>query len=193
MTDEKNLLLELAAQEVAPHELELVKELLTLPPSEIPGELPTECVEEVPMVEPSVLEVKQTDVRGQLAAMSMAQKLKAAMTGNSIVRRLLVLDASRLIQECVLNNPKLGMNEIEDFARNPNMNAQALRGISSRSTWMRTYKVKLNLVLNPKCPADLSLRWLRFLHDADVKIIARSKNIPQVLQVAAKKKLSEKA
>jgi hypothetical protein len=45
------------------------------------------------------MEVKQTDVCGQLAAMSMAQKLKAAMAGNSIVRRLLVLDASRLVQD----------------------------------------------------------------------------------------------
>jgi hypothetical protein len=138
------------------------------------------------------LEKKSTDIRGMLASMTMAQKLKIAMSGNGIVRRLLIQDPSRLVQECVLNNPKLGLHEVEAFAKNTNVDAQVLRSISSRSTWMRTYRVKVHLVTNPKCPPDLSMKWLKFLHDNDLKLISKSKNVPQVLQVAAKKKLSDK-
>lgn len=138
------------------------------------------------------LEKRATDIRGMLANMTMAQKLKTAMSGNGIVRRLLIQDPSRLVQECVLNNPKLGMHEVEAFAKNTNVDAQVLRSISGRSTWMRTYRVKVNLVTNPKCPPDLSMKWLKFLQDNDLKLISKSKNVPQVLQVAAKKKISEK-
>jgi hypothetical protein len=141
---------------------------------------------------PTQLEKKSTDVRGMLANMTMAQKLKIAMSGNGIVRRLLIQDPSRLVQECVLNNPKIGLNEVEAFAKNTNVDAQVLRSISGRPTWMRTYRVKVNLVTNPKCPPDLSMKWLKFLHDNELKLISKSKNIPQVLQVAAKKKLSDK-
>jgi hypothetical protein len=149
-------------------------------------------IEREPEGAAQVPEEKQVDIRTQLSRMSMAQRIKAAMFGNAIVRRLLVLDPNRLIQECVLNNPKLALPEVEEFARNPNMNAQLLRSISGRNHWMRSYKLKTNLVMNPKCPPDLSLRWLKFLNDNEVKAIARSKNIPQVLQLAAKKKLQEK-
>jgi len=142
--------------------------------------------------EASEVEKRATDIRGLIASMTMAQKLKTAMGGNAIVRRLLIQDPSRLVQECVLSNPKLGVNEVEEFAKNTNVDAQVLRSISENNTWMRTYRVKFNLVCNPKCPPDLSLRWLKFLNASDMKNLARSKNVPQVLQVAAKKKISEK-
>lgn len=143
-------------------------------------------------VEATEVEKRATDIRGLIASMTMAQKLKTAMGGNAIVRRLLIQDPSRLVQECVLSNPKLGVNEVEEFAKNTNVDAQVLRSISGNAMWMRTYRVKYNLVCNPKCPPDLSLRWLKFLNASDIKNLARSKNVPQVLQVAAKKRLSER-
>lgn len=135
-------------------------------------------------------EEKQLDIRTQLSRMRVPQKMKAAMFGNAIVRRILITDPNRLIQECVLSNPQLRVPELEEWARNPNLDAQVLRSMTSRSSWMRSYRLKVNLVTNPKCPPDLSLKWLKFLNDTDVKQIAKSKNVPQVLQVAAKKKVA---
>jgi len=180
--------MELAKAEVPPEELHEVQAVLVNPSAEGLSPDVTADIE----IEAAQSEEKQLDMRTQLGKMSMAQRLKAAMFGNAIVRKILILDPSRIIQECVLSNPKLGANELEDFVRNPNMNGQLLRSISSKSTWMRSYKIKANLVGNPKCPPDLSLKWLRFLHDNEVKVLARSKNIPQVVQAAAKKRLQEK-
>ena len=56
---------------------------------------------------------------------------------------------------------------------------------------MKSYSLKVALVTNPKTPGDLALKWLRYLHKADLRRIARSKNIPQVVAVNARKKLAE--
>ena len=156
------------------------------PPSSLPEEVKTDEGDNVP-------EAKTTDMRAMIAKMSMAEKIKTAMFGNATCRKLLILDPARMIQECVLNNPKMMPPEIEDIARNTNVDAQVLRSIAQRQSWMKTYRVKANLVLNPKCPPDLSLKWLRFLNLSDVKNIARSKNVPQVLQLSAKKRLEAEA
>ena len=127
------------------------------------------------------------DIRRLVSEMSMAQKIKTALLGNATCRRLLIFDPNRLIQDCVLNNPRIALHEIEDFSKNTTVDAQVLRSIANNSNWMKSYKVKLSLVTNAKCPLDLSLKWLKFLQGRDIKNIAKSKNVPQVLQNAAKK------
>jgi hypothetical protein len=132
-------------------------------------------------------EEKKGDLRSQLTRLTVAEKVKVAMFGNALIRKLLILDPNRLIQECVLNNPRLTPPEIEEFARSTGVDSQVLRAIAGRSVWMKSAKVKASLVCNPKCPLDVSLKWLKFLQPGEIKEISRSRNVPQGLQVAAKK------
>lgn len=139
----------------------------------------------------SKIEKKQQDIRSLISKMNLPQKVKLAMFGNSIVRGLLIRDMNKLIQNCVLKNPKLQQGEIEDFAKNTNVAENVLRSIGGSSTWMKSYKCKLNLVMNPKTPIDLSLRWIKFITPDHLKLISLSKSIPQVIQVMAKKRLTD--
>lgn len=131
------------------------------------------------------------DIRAQIAEMGVPQKIKLAMFGNAVCRAILVMDGSRMIQQFVLKNPKLQAAEIEAFARNPNMSETVLRTISESKTWMKSYSVKLSIVSNPRTPGDIALKWLRYLQDADVKKIARSKNLPQLVVNTAKKRIAD--
>ena len=199
MTNDYADLLKQMEAELEPAELDDVKaclsgekparlgELLDQEPVKVEKQTETVQVEEV---ESGDVESVSGDIRTHLGKLKMAERLKAAMFGNSIVRRLLIVNPSRMVQDAVLSNPRLTVPEIEDFAKNSNMDSQVLRAIAQNSSWTRTYKVKLNLVTNPKTPQDISLKWLKFLNKQDIKNIGRSKNVPQVLQVAAKK-LSE--
>lgn len=131
------------------------------------------------------------DIRSQISDMTMPQKIKLALFGNAICRGLLILDPSRMIQQFVLKNPKLGMNEVEAFARNSNMSESVLRTIADSRMWMKTYAVKLNIVTNPRTPGDVSLKWLRFLQEPDLRKIAKSKNLPQLIVNMAKKRVAD--
>lgn len=132
------------------------------------------------------------DIRFQLTEMSVPAKIKLALFGNSTCRMLLIADANKVVSLAVLKNPKLTPGEVEEIAKNSNVSDQILRNISTNSKWTKEYKVKLNLVLNPKTPSDLALRWLRHLNSFDLKRVARSKNIPQVIATTARKLTSEK-
>jgi hypothetical protein len=50
----------------------------------------------------------------------------------------------------------------------------------------------MNLITNPKTPVGVSMRYLSSLRMAEVKAIAKNKNIPQGLSAAAKKLVEKK-
>jgi hypothetical protein len=133
-----------------------------------------------------------SDIRNAISKMTIPQKIKLALFGNSVCRMLLIRDPNRMIQNFVLKNPKLGLKEIEEFARNPNLSEWVLRGIAGSQSWTKSYVVKANLVFNPKTPLDISLKWVRYLNTTDVRKLSKSKSVPQVLSTVAKKLSEEK-
>ncbi len=130
------------------------------------------------------------DIRKLIDGMTLPQKMKLALFGSKQVRGLLIFDTNRLIQECVLKNPRMQVIEIEEFVRNTSLPDNVFRGIARNRDWMKSYAVKKGLVCNPKTPLDLSMRWLGFLNARDLKEISRSKNCPQVLANEARKRVS---
>lgn len=131
------------------------------------------------------------DIRALISEMKLPEKIKIAMFGNGTCRSLLIVDNNRLVQIAVLNNPKLQEGEVEVYAANTNVSDYVLRVISERRRWVKSYGVKLHLTSNPKTPGDIALKWLRYLNKADVRKLARSKNIPQLVSVNARKRLVE--
>lgn len=131
------------------------------------------------------------DIRTLLQQMSLPEKVKAAMFGNSTCRGILITDSQRMIQEAVLKNPQLQEREVLEYARNPNVTDSVLRRISDSKQWSANYLLKYHLVLNPKTPQDIAMKWVRYLRQSDLKKVARSKNIGQVIANAAKKRLNE--
>lgn len=131
------------------------------------------------------------DIRILIAAMSLPQKIKTALYGNATCRLILIRDANKVIQICVLKNPKLTLPEVEDFAKSTHISDLILRTIANSSVWMRSYHLKYNIVTNPKTPGDIALKWLRHLNVPELRRISKSKNVPQVIAISAKKRLND--
>jgi hypothetical protein len=131
------------------------------------------------------------DVRRMINEMEMPDRIKTAMFGNSVCRAILITDPSKMIQLMVLKNPKLGASEVEDFVKNPNMGEAVLRAIGDSRDFTKGYSVKYYLVTNPRTPGDVALKWMRFLNINDLKKISKSKNVPQLVSVTAKKRVAD--
>lgn len=131
------------------------------------------------------------DVRSMLRDLELPGKIKLALYGNSTCRALLIMESNKILQASVLKNPKLGINEVEDFAKNPNISQFVLRTISDKKEWLKSNIVKLNLVSNPKTPGDIALKWLRYLNETEIRKISKSKNVPNIIAQAAKKRIGE--
>lgn len=128
-------------------------------------------------------------VSQQLAAMSVPEKVKAAMKGTREMRAILVRDPNRLVAGSVLSCPKLTEQEVESIARMANVSEDVLRTIAQTRGWVKNYGVALGLTRNPKTPLALSLTLLHRLNDRDVRAVSIDRNVPEPLRVAARKKV----
>ncbi len=137
--------------------------------------------------DPEAVQKREPDIRTKLLSMKLPEKVKLAMFGNAVCRQLLIFDPNKMVQRFVLKNPKLTLKEVEDFAHSRNLSELILRSISDSKEWMRSYKLKHAIVTNPKTPQDVALKWMRYLNAPDIKNLARSKNVPQLIMNTARK------
>ena len=124
---------------------------------------------------------------GRILTMSIAEKLKLALRGNKDARAILIRDSSKLIRRFVMQNPRLSDAEVIAIARNRSSDDELLRVIVERREWMRNYQVRLALVTNPKTPLAVALRQLPTLGERDLRMLAKSRNVPQTVVAQARR------
>lgn len=142
--------------------------------------------EETP--EPETEEDEQSMIQ-QLAAMSVPEKVKAAMKGSREMRAVLVRDPNKMVSMAVLSSPKMTEAEIEAVAKMGAVSEDVLRVIGKNRAWTKNYNVVLSLVKNAKTPLAMSLTFLNRLNDKDLRAISISKSVPEPLRIAARKKV----
>jgi len=125
----------------------------------------------------------------RIAAMSPAQRLALAMRGTREERTILVRDANKIVAVAVLSSPKITDSEVENVAKMANVSEDVLRIIGQTRAWMKNYAIVSALTRNPKTPVAVSLNMLPRLLEKDVKALTTDRNIPEVLRLAARRKL----
>ena len=126
----------------------------------------------------------------RIAAMSVAQRVVAAMKGTREERAILIRDPNKLVTAAVLSSPKLTETEVEAIAKMTSVSEEALRIIGRTRAWMKNYSVASGLARNPKTPVALSMNLLARLTDKDLRMISTDRNVPDVIRQSAKRKLS---
>ncbi len=119
--------------------------------------------------------------------MTISQKIKLATLGNMEARTILLRDPNRLIQNAVINSPRITESEVLGLAQSKNTSDEILRIIMNRREWTRQYALRLALVQNPRTPLTAAIRFLGTLRELDVKKLAKNKNVPTGVQAQAKK------
>jgi len=116
-------------------------------------------------------------------------RVKLALTGNKEARQVLSHDSVKLVQSCVLRNPRFTLEEALAMAKNRSLAGELLRIIAEQKDWVRNYSVRLALVQNPKTPLQVALGLLSGVQERDMRQIAKSRNVASVLQAQAKRSL----
>ena len=126
----------------------------------------------------------------RLATMTIAQKVAVALKGNKEVRTALLRDSNKLVAVAAIKNPRITDQEVVQVAASKNANEEVLRIVCNNREWTRSYGVKLALVMNPKTPLGVAMRFLPLLNQSDLKNIATSKNLSSAIANQAKATLS---
>lgn len=182
-------LLELLVNDQDPEIAETAKASLKImsegPPS---GEAPAPDVEEAEEVEEK--KPKEGSTLQRIAAMSPAQRLARATKGTREERAILIRDPNKIVAAAVLSSPKVTDSEVEGIAKMANVSEDVLRIIGHTRAWMKNYSIVAALTKNPKTPIAISLNLLGRLHEKEVKMLTSDRNVPDVLRLAARKRLT---
>lgn len=124
--------------------------------------------------------------------MTVAEKIKAALTGSQEERLILIRDSNKIVARAVLQSPKLSDLEVENIASMKNVTEEVLRLIAINRKFMKSYSVMRQLVNNPRSPIDTTLPMLNRLNERDLKGLMLNKNVAEVLRSMALKMVKQK-
>jgi hypothetical protein len=141
---------------------------------------------------PELPEGKKLTFTQRIMKMSVSERIKLATLGNKEARTVLLRDSNKLVCLAAVTSPRLTDAEVVALSSNRTLHEEVMRYISTNREWLKMYQVKVNLVNNPKLNPGAGLRFLQFLHEPELKAVARNKNISAVLQTAARRALQPK-
>lgn len=104
----------------------------------------------------------------------------------------LLRSTKKMIARSAIRSPKIKDSDAAKIASNHSLSEAVIEEIARRRDWTKLPQVKLALVKNPKCPLPAAMRFLPFLHEKQIREIARSKGIPSALNAQARKLLMQR-
>lgn len=128
----------------------------------------------------------------QVQQMGVSEKIQLALKGNKEARSLLIKDSNKQVILAVMSSPRLTEQEVEMIALSKNVSEEILRIVGNNRSWIKNYMIVSALVNNPKTPIGLSLGFLKNLKPKELGVVAKNKNIPEVIRSSAHKMLQLK-
>ena len=168
----------------------LIAEAESSEASEAP--LPVPAAGEEARASRAIAPPKQGTTLQRTTGMSVVEKVKTALTGNSEERLILVRDSNKLVARAVMQSAKLSDHEVESFAAMKDVCEDVLRLIAINRKFMKMYVVVRALVSNPRTPIDISVPLLKHAHDQDLRTLVYNRNVPDVIRKTAQKIIRQK-
>ena len=135
---------------------------------------------------------QRQNLHQKILHMTIPQKIRLAMLGNRETRNLLIQDRNKVICMAVLRSPKLSENDALSYAQQRNLPQDVFTVLGKSKRWTKYYPVKIALVNNPKTPLHISMRFLEYLTERDLKALSRNKNVSSVLTNSARNILQKR-
>jgi hypothetical protein len=115
-----------------------------------------------------------------------------ALTGDKEWRNIFLKDANKLVSSAVLKNPRITDGEVLAVAKNKSASEELIRLITLNREWVKSYEIKKALILHPRTPLPKALRYMEILTEKDIKSLAKSRGVSQVIVNNARRMLMAK-
>ena len=123
---------------------------------------------------------------GRIRELNVAQKVRLAMMGSPTERGILIKDTNKVVARTVIRSPAVSDSEVISYSKNKALLDEVITYIANNKKWTRHYQVKKNLAMNPKTPMTTAMRFLTHLRTPDLRLIAKSRDIPSSVANAAR-------
>ena len=109
----------------------------------------------------------------RLKGMTVTEKMQMAMQGGRDERAALFRDVNKTLHIYVLKNPRIGLDEIQSAAKNPQLAPDAIKMIAEHREWGSNPTVCTALVRNPKTPLPMALKMIDKVPMTDIRALAK--------------------
>lgn len=123
----------------------------------------------------------------QALDMGVSEKIKMALTGDKEWRTIFVKDPNKLVSSAALKNPRITEGEVLTIAKNKSSSEELIRLITLNREWLKNYAIKKALIFHPRTPLQNALRYMSILGEKDMKTLAKSRGVSQVIVNAARR------
>jgi hypothetical protein len=121
--------------------------------------------------------------------LTVSEKIKMGMTGDKEWRSIMMKQSNKLIQGAVMKNPRISDGEVLMVAKAKTSSDDLIRIILLNKDWVKNYEIKKALLAHPKTPPPKALLFVSFLTMRDVKELAKSKQLTNIIANAIRKEL----
>ena len=122
--------------------------------------------------------------------LTVSEKIKMGLTGDKEWRSIMMKQANKLVQGAVLKNPRISDGEVLMVAKAKTSSDDLIRIILLNKDWVKNYEIKKALLAHPKTPPPKALRFVSFLTMKDLKELAKSKQLTNIVSNAVRKELA---
>jgi len=129
---------------------------------------------------------------GRIHKLGTDQKRVLALTGNRAVRAILARDVVKQVHLFVLKNPRIGTDEVSEYARYPGLSPEALTYVAANSTWLRTPGLRFSLMRNPNVPHETAQALVESLGGDELRFLGKSSEIRNDVATLARKVMERK-
>ena len=123
----------------------------------------------------------------RISKMEISEKIRMALTGDKEARCLLARGGNKLVLSYVLQNPRITEQEILALANVKDLPKEIIATLYNKKQWMKKYPIRLALAKNPKLPLAYSMKLLNTLRDADLRKIAKSRDVAANVATGARR------
>ncbi len=124
-------------------------------------------------------------LKDQLLDLRLGEKITLARLATPPVLRLLLLEGDAKILAAALDNPRLRESDLSALLQGAEATRALSEAVTASSRWMKSYAVRLALVLQPRTPLALALAQLTSLVPRDLRRLVETPGLPPLIQAAA--------
>jgi hypothetical protein len=124
-------------------------------------------------------------LKDQLPDLRLGERITLGRLATPPVLRALLADTDDKVLAAALENPRLREADLVARLQGGKGSRALIEAIAASSRWMRSYALRLALVLEPKTPLGIALAQLTSLVGRDLRRIASTPGLPPLVQAAA--------
>ncbi|MCP4147877.1 MAG: hypothetical protein GY757_09010 [bacterium] len=137
-------------------------------------------------VKPPEDKAKTLSTLKDINRLSTQKKVKLAIAGNKDERIILAKDSNKFVAMALVDNPKVGGEEILVLAKNQECPREVIVKICNNKEWLSNYSILNAVIRNPKVPIVKAPVLVKNLQDDDLRELAENQRINPVIRNLAR-------